>query len=566
MNATKERVVSIKVGFHYGNVIKYLAQHYNTGFDVVREIMQNSLDEGAKNIYIIIDCVKSSINAFDDGNGAALADIQAKFNRIGESLKIGQPGKSGSRGIGNLAGLCIADMWQLITRDVVKRGSLHAYSFNRSELEKRDDVRVHAEELDFKNPTGAPFPATTLLKLTSVDRTALRQLSDKETIETTLQEAFSPILRTRNVQIRIAYRNFKGETADFKIVASKFRGMAMEEIDVETKYGPITFAFHHSPTPLDKPTILVEHRGVYALPLSNFFMLRILPRELETIFAKGYFEGEIRLGFCEINGQRSAFKNSPELEVFVNEVESFAKDTLEPLVTNLEASGREEKLKRVLDKVVSEMQKYLRMNPNLLPPSLRALDFKAGDPVPGGDGDEAIQSNTSGTPDGKKPPTPGPKEPTEEPGTPPKPRTPGTPDPDPEPEEDIPVKDLKPDALKKQRAKSQKVKKDGERPKTQRPPVRASVGRLQVVLVPPKADESFAWHSRFVDPGYIQVNILNEKFSDAERRGETVLRKYVRLLVHKELTCASLAPHDSQVFSNGFERTFLSYWKSSLGD
>lgn len=507
------------VGFHYGNVIKYLAETHGTGFEVIREAVQNALDKGAKNIFVLIDCVKCLIEVFDDGNGASKAELAQKFDKIGLSLKLGQPGMMGQKGIGNLAPFAIGREWQLFTRDILKGEPLRAYSLASSELSKVSGINVQSEEVPFKSVKGAPFAATTMLRIVDVASGVLRQLGDKGQIERTLRETFNAKLQGDKISLRVAYRPLKGQPVEFTVKATKFRGSPLQPVEYETEHGPVTFEFYHSPEPVKDPSILVLHQGVYSLPLSNFFMLKILPPELEPLFTKGYFEGEVRLAFCTINSSRSAFEHNVEQKSFVGAVEQFSAEILKPLIEQFEQTGRQERLKKIAESVLKKMRQFLNKNPSLLPPHLKSRLIKSGAE---GQSPEERDSETIVSPDPDR------------------------------------KKALPPDAFKQQRKKTLENK-----PKTKRPILDVRDG-LAIQVVNPEADEGFAWHSRLTEKGIIQLNAMNNEFTEAERRGQTVLHRYMFLLVQKELTCASMTPHEAHIFNSGFEKTFLSFWKASL--
>lgn len=510
------RVEHAEVGFHYGNVIQYLAEMHGTGFEVVREAVQNAIDKGAKSIFVLIDCLKRLIEVYDDGKGASKAEIEKKFSQIGLSLKLGEEGMVGKKGIGNLAAFSIGNEWQLFTREAGKDEPINAFIFPRSELAKREGVRLHIEPVPFKSIKGAPFPATTQLRIVGVDEGVLRQLGDKEAIERTLREAFNAMLKSNDIDLRVAYRNPKGQSSEFLVKPTRFRGAPLDPVDYETEYGAVTFEFYHSHEPLKKPSILVLHQGVYSVPLSNFFKRSILPAELEALFDKGYFEGEIRLSFCEVNSSRDVFQHSDELTKFVGAIESFCREILKPLLDQFEQADRKDRLKQIAESVLKRMQRFLSKNPNLLPPNLKALLGKRGQGE--GEDDETVS------------------------------------EPDPDPKKPLPK-----DALKQQRKKT----REGT-PPVKKPMVRLRGDGLAIQIINPEAEEGFSWHSRLTPRGAIQINAMHNDFGEAERRGRAVMDRYMSLLVYKEMTCASLTPHESAAFNSGFEKTFLSFWKSSL--
>lgn len=524
---------SIKVGFHVGNVVTFLSHLYGTGYSVIREAVQNSIDEGATKIFISIHCGRRLIKVYDNGGGATQKEITAKFENIGLSLKRNDPDKIGSKGIGNLAGLAVAEQWQFISK---KQGPFCAYTFDRKELEKGDEVNVYAEQLSLKQiDRECPFVANSLLRLIDVAEITLKQLGDQETIERTLREAFNTKLRLNNIELRVSYWNFKNKRHDFLVKPVAYRGAEMEIVKQETPCGSVDFAFFHNSNPINNPSILVQHQGVYSIPLVNFFKMKILPTKIEHLFLKGYFEGEIRLGFCTVNGSRSAFEHDNDLKIFVEAVVAFAEDVLKPIIEQFEQADREERWKRIAEGVLKTMRSYFQKNPALVPPSLKTMVFKLSEKL--SDEDEMTGVGIRKPGSNSIPP----KKKTERPPLP-------------------------PDALKKQKGESEQKKRTSGattgKPKGKVIDFSEGLG-IQFIHPDPETD-GFIWHSRTSNNGVIQINIVNNEFLEAEKRGQTVVSRYLMTLLHKELTCASLAPVDAQSFDAGFELMMEHFWRSSL--
>jgi hypothetical protein len=536
----------ITVGFHAGNVVHYLSQAYGDGFLVLRELVQNPLDEGAKNIYVRIDCNRRLVCVYDDGNGAGEAEIREKFENIGLSLKLSDPGAIGHKGIGNLAGIAVAEQWELFARDTSVRGDPYRlYAFNRSELKKSDELQVHCEVLSIKSITGAPFQARTMVRLVDMDEMTLKQLGDHALIQRTLTEAFASKLKSHNVNLRVAYKDFKGKLHDFNVKPPQYRGTPMEPEKYDTEFGEVEFVFFHSPKPLVAPVLLVQHQGVFSIPLKTFFMYRVWGREVEEIFSRGYFEGEIRLGFCEMNPSRTGFEPGHQYKVFIQAVESFVADVLRPIVEQLDQEGRTERHRRIADSLLKRVGDYFRKHPSYLPPVLHSLVVK-----PGGKGITAPAVPLGGSGAGAtcvlKPIVPPKLTPSA------KAKAEGLSQP------------LPGDTFKRQRAKSQAAKAAGVKPKREPRILEIGDGLGLQIISPDANEEGFSWHSRISPNGLIQINAENDEFLTAERRGQTKLYDYMSLLLCKELSVASLNPIDARSFGNAFEKSFMNFWRAPL--
>lgn len=402
------------------------------------------------------------------------------------------------------------------------------YCFQRDELRKSSSVQVHSEVSPFKSITGAPFTANTMLRLLEVDEITLKQLGNSDIVARTLTDAFAHKLRTRNIELRVSYKDFKGKNHDFLVKPPQFRGSEMDVEKLETEFGEIEFCFYHTPRPMQSPNILVQHKGVYSLPLTNFFKLKVIGKAVEDLFARGYFEGVIKLGFCELDAARACFRNDVHLKVFVQAVESFAETILRPIVTQLDQEGREERHKRIADGLLKKVRNYFERHPHHLPPTIKSFILK-----PKGSEEKGFAVPGSGNSDKTK---------KKEAATRPK---------------------LAKDAFKKQRQRNAEASASGNPSKKKEPRVMVLDEGLGLQMVYPDADEGFAWHSRTYT-GLIQINTANNDFLDAERRGQTKLSEYMFLLLKKELTCSSLPPINAQIFGDAFEKSFMPLWRASL--
>lgn len=101
-------------------VIKDLFAQYSDTFYSLKELINNSIQAKAKNIYINIDYTPQSevsdllfksISISDDGQGVSITDLE---NTI---LDIGAEAKEGGKGIGRFAALQIGNKIQIETVD-----------------------------------------------------------------------------------------------------------------------------------------------------------------------------------------------------------------------------------------------------------------------------------------------------------------------------------------------------------------------------------------------------------------------------------------------------------------
>jgi hypothetical protein len=301
-----------------------------------------------------------------------------------------------------------------------------------------------------------------------------------------------------------------------------FRGAKLDPVKYDTPFGYVEFELFCSPAPLDNPKILVQHKGVYAIPIFILFKLKQLPPDIEEIFLRGYFEGLIKLPFCTTNPGRTGFELNEELTCFADTVRTFALEVLKPIIENFEEEGRLDKYRRIAESVLKRLTELFKHEPSMIPAKLRSFIEASSGP--------AVKSEIPQI----KIPLP----------RPPIPRT-------------ILQDQIR--EIKEEKTKPAGPREERKEPKTIKPKAGIS---LQFVL--PGGEEEFNWRSRLSPEGIIQINAGNTDFRRAEMLGVNKLDDYVLLLVLKEFTCASTGPVEAKIFSDGFEGIFMKFWKVKL--
>lgn len=128
-----------------GIVPEVSAQTYETLAKQFREVVTNSLDAGARNIWISINTRKDDTFVLfsDDGDGMSLIDLKDQYLALGGSERWYDQEKIGRIGIGFLAIAPLCEYVEIFTR---KRGSSEAVAA-RLELGKLVDRRFRLEEI-----------------------------------------------------------------------------------------------------------------------------------------------------------------------------------------------------------------------------------------------------------------------------------------------------------------------------------------------------------------------------------------------------------------------------------
>lgn len=97
---------------------------YSNPWTALSEIVANSIDAGANNVYVLIDMHNkehSAVEIFDDGAGMSYDDLEKKYTLIGRNKRLdsdNNKGKTlGRKGIGKLAALYLSPKYYLLTKN-----------------------------------------------------------------------------------------------------------------------------------------------------------------------------------------------------------------------------------------------------------------------------------------------------------------------------------------------------------------------------------------------------------------------------------------------------------------
>ncbi len=94
-------------GLHAGGSLRHLVSKYPTANAVLKELVQNGIDMGAKSIVLLIDLDRGVLHYHDNGQGASPEDFQRATDTIGMTMKAGD--KYGRFGIGLVSPLSVCE-------------------------------------------------------------------------------------------------------------------------------------------------------------------------------------------------------------------------------------------------------------------------------------------------------------------------------------------------------------------------------------------------------------------------------------------------------------------------
>lgn len=361
-------MLPINVGMHIGGALKAIGMHYVGATVVVAEMVQNALDEGAKNILIIVDVPQSRVIILDDGNGASYKQLAEKFQNFCQSMKIGRGDTIGRFGIGLTSALMLGERFSLITKPKTKaEHPLLTYQMTRGMW----DERVPRIEPMPTRPD-PNFRHTTAAIIEDVDASALRELEKQEKVVGFILDRYQRPIAKRGVRVEIEVIGADNARKRVEAKPREFSGIAQEPVVIPTSFGSVTFEMFLNVRRIDNPRLLVHHTQNASLALRG---LTDLWEEIKSVLGKGFLQGIISLEFATLHHDRARFLPGKEYEAFCGAVRLYVRDYAKPLVDKVFEEGeiaRNNEIIRSALKTIEGAMGKLKQH-NLLPAHIGGL-------------------------------------------------------------------------------------------------------------------------------------------------------------------------------------------------
>lgn len=225
---------SIEFKFSY-LALKLLGKNlYSNAWAALSELVANSLDANAKNVYLYIDMRnkrKSTIEVFDDGDGMSFEELRDNYVHIGRNRRLDQDNSDsvmGRKGIGKLAALYLSRHYYVATKK--ENDQLYTYEMDFSrEKEDSNDEHPKMNTVDFSyydNNQFLSFSNGTMIRMENVDLKGYADVSI-ESLNNVLADFFAiDSIGDRNIYLKIITSESELEN-NFKEVKKKtpFRNM-----------------------------------------------------------------------------------------------------------------------------------------------------------------------------------------------------------------------------------------------------------------------------------------------------------------------------------------------------
>ena len=360
-------LVPIKMDLHKGMAAKNLADAYSDPYDAVREIIQNSIDAEAKNIHIILNSVNRQLKVIDNGIGESYEQLSQKWGKIGVSFKAEDPEKYGKKGIGNLAGIAIAEHYEVTTRPTFIKGSHYFRAHLKSKDLELDQPELPAEEfpLGFGLPKTAFGSVITQVILSKMSKSVVVQLSNIEELADVIADAFSVKISSRGIKILIVNKTPLGDKS-IQVRPKEFIGRRNDPHTIRIFDKSVVFEMYTTLQPIKSPHLIILHsRNSPPTPvyLQN---LKDIWNRVKDSLGSGYIEGNIYVeGFCELTADRRHFKMDREYDMLCEAILQYDEDCAKVYLEEMKGQALINRYTEMFRTSSDTMDRYLRNNPEL---------------------------------------------------------------------------------------------------------------------------------------------------------------------------------------------------------
>ncbi|MFA6042798.1 MAG: ATP-binding protein [Patescibacteria group bacterium] len=530
----QQRTGTFGIHVHTGNVLWELAHAHKSAEDVIVELVQNAVDEGATRILISINKAKETLLAFDDGYGTTFQEMQNLWSNVGTSTKRGRADKIGQKGIAKLAGLSIAEEYNFTTRPLKIKGSGYfTMKLKKSELRENEAPKmgfVHEEPGFGVNHEYVKFKATTRVLLKGLSSSAIRELQDIQEIADTVGEKFATAIRRRNVVIQILFSANREEPQRVQAKAREFPGTKQKVETIKTTFGDVDIELYTTIQPVKSPKLIVECNN-WPFDLQN---MRGLWKDARAILGSGHFQGYFRINWGNLVSDRSRMAEDELYDALAEAILTYQEESLILYLEELKDTSRFKKYADIIRGTVEQLDKFFKEHPQL---SLQGrLHQLVG----------LVSSNHTAASAGER--------------TPERFRT-------------LPTIAEVRERRKTQNQDRKHSSPTQERTKLPHSSVKHPSGRprhliqgqfgLTVTYEEATEKTGFKWRTR-IQGGILIFNLSHEDWIRADTAGTKTLQEYVQLHIVKELTAlsednANVREHFLKVFENSFLQYFTPF-------
>ncbi len=375
-------VISIKMGLHVGNTLKYVTGLYPTLHKVILELIQNSLDSGANMIRVNLDYKQRTLTVRDNGSGITPAKFREAISLVCSSMK--DNSKLGQFGIGMMSPLGKCKGFVITSAARAEQHHYHRWIFDSERIISSPELPeipvIPIDNLFFsysgqggtKGREAVDWRTEVNLESFSKDR-SINTIQIGE-LKNSILGQFSESMRRYNTTVFITVKEADSPSKiSISFKAATFNGEQLGLLSYgDSGSGVTLFDIYLSPKTKAgrKGQLVVGIEGNdFRIPLPLFLKsaAQEISPEISHILLSGLFEGSIISSNCTLHPNRKEFLEDEARMNFLIHLESWVKNHGQKHLVAVKDGEKDTWLQAVGSMAISQLEERLKHQmPHLL--------------------------------------------------------------------------------------------------------------------------------------------------------------------------------------------------------
>lgn len=310
-------------GFHMGNTLAGIASEYPMLSDVIKECVQNALDEEATEVTIVVNLKTRRAAIRDNGNGCSAAKFGAALLQINQSSKTKKKNKLGRFGKGMISPYGKGEEFTFTSCPKGKNHEYMEWVFNTAAIRRQAQSRdiPFRQRTDLIRGMGGTPPKgceyrwwSTEVAIDGITQDRVISRVTGESLVFDLLRTFGLAMRLKNTNIQVKVTDESGKEFDRTFTSDEPTGQPLPVVQIaDADAGMVTFRLSIArKTEKGRRGVVSvgETNDLYRFPFINLCRQteEWMPREVAEALRSGFFEGEITATAVELHSSRKSFR------------------------------------------------------------------------------------------------------------------------------------------------------------------------------------------------------------------------------------------------------------------
>lgn len=362
-----------RLEFHQGQALLRLAGTYPTLQEVLYEVIQNTLDEGARGVWIHMNQRARHLTVADSGNGASTEKFDQALRSVGATIK--PKGKLGRFGLGLISplGKCEQFTFTSTTRDNPR--AFHQWTFVTKDIaEQAEAVEVPRTALPKHRfaPLGTPgrrdevvVQWRTQVRIEHYSEDRVISHVDVDSLQEGILDRYAAAMRRLGTVISIRIIKPDGVKIERDFRAESFAGRRLEEFKAHDKDAGVTtfrlFVARRTEKGRRGRVLVGEASNDYRLHFGLFaYAARDwLDTDVVEALSSGIFEGEIITERAKLHASRRSFERDAALIGLCGAIGRWYEQTGKRHYEEAQEQRREERLQELGQRSIRVIESML---------------------------------------------------------------------------------------------------------------------------------------------------------------------------------------------------------------